>query len=73
MNTISTVTRRDALKSVVSGSIAIAPVVLMPSLVMAAAASEQSPNTQPVEATEFIPENDYPYFGWHPQATLSQP
>ena len=64
MNANSTVTRRDVLKRVVVGSLAVAtsaPLV----------AAETSPKSSFVEAAEFIPEIDYPYFGWHPDALSS--
>jgi hypothetical protein len=65
MNTNSAVTRRDALKRVVASSIAVAaaaPVV----------ATEPTAKFPPVETTELIPENDYPFFGWQPEATPLQ-
>ena len=63
LNANSTITRRDVLKRVVVGSLAVAtsaPLV----------AAETSLKSSLVEVAEFIPENDYPYFGWHPD-TLS--
>ena len=60
MNTESnTLTRRETLLSVLKGTVAAA--VVLPAMVQAAPESSAH-----AEAT-FVPENDYPFFGYEPQ------
>ena len=67
MNTDFTQTRRDAIKNVFEGSLAI---VALLAVKMPVAATETATAPPFFGAYEFIPENDYPYFGWQPEAKL---
>lgn len=61
MNTESnTITRREALLSALKGTVAAA--VAVPVMVQAAPESSAQ-----AEAT-FVPKNDYPFFGYEPEA-----
>lgn len=54
-----TLTRREALLSALQGTVAAA--LAVPLIVTAA---EPTAMCEP----EFVPENDYPYFGWEPES-----
>lgn len=54
-------TRREALLSALKGAVAAA--VVAP-VIVEAAPSAPVPQTEP----EFVPENDYPFFGYEPDA-----
>ena len=55
----NTLTRREALLSALQGSIAASLAV---PLITAGAELPAAPEV------EFVPENDYPFFGWEPEA-----
>jgi hypothetical protein len=55
----NTLTRREALLGALQGTVAVS--LVMP---LIATGAELPSVTEP----EFVPENDYPYFGWEPEA-----
>lgn len=55
----TTLTRREALLSALQGTVAAS--LAVPLISTGAEPPEQS-------EPEFVPENDYPYFGWEPEA-----
>ncbi len=58
-------TRRDALKSVVASTLLISlPGVVTPTIAEEVLAT----NSERIDTTDFVPENDYPYFGWYADA-----
>jgi hypothetical protein len=54
----NTLTRREALLSALQGTVVAALAVPL-----STTGTEPTARTEP----EFIPENDYPYFGWEPE------
>lgn len=55
----NTLTRREALLNAIKGSLAAS--LTMPCI---SKAVEAPPAPEP----EFVPENDYPFFGWEPES-----
>ena len=53
-----TITRREALLSALQGTVAV-------SLAVALRSSGAEPPL--LSETEFVPDNDYPFFGWVPE------
>lgn len=53
-----TLTRREALLSALQGTVAV-------SLAVPLISTGAEPPVRP--EPEFVPENDYPYFGWEPE------
>jgi uncharacterized membrane protein len=61
MNTVSnTLTRREALLSALKGTVAAA--------VIAPAFAQTAPEVPAQAEAAFVPENDYPFFGYEPDS-----
>ena len=58
---LNTLTRREALLSALQGTVAA---TLAVPLITTGAESAAQPEP------EFVPENDYPYFGWEPETLV---